>query len=424
MSGGGGQADHSEGGLIMGIFFIIGLGVLLQFLSEYYIYAWYYIKYPLVKGLFYIPDTIRPYLFFWIELIPQLKVPDLNLFAKLLNQDFDQGVKYIVAQRDIGFFDIGRKSMVINYIILPFISIPLLLLIKSTSSTKTYNKSLSMAEFRVQEAERWPVIKPIIHLEQKVVNDINNGPWAMSMRPEVFYAKNDYLIFLEEDDNSVIELKDKEYLEEYMRDYNFTIDSNKVRENFLIQLGDPWEGINKLSIDEKHLLSILLPKINRDGNKTREMLDLFGNYYTSEKGRKINKNKKNLEKIINKNMAEIFSKYFNTKLIQSVIKRHHFKNTVFASLLEEARKDGVLSNGLFVWLKPLNRTLWFMMCSTGRKLPLPDAAGPWSHFLSEKALNAAITLPRITAAVDSVDIYFSARYKNYIPFKELDKKDD
>jgi intracellular multiplication protein IcmP len=421
---GGGQADHSEGGLIIGILLIIGLGVLFHFLSEYYIYAWYYIKYPLVKGLFYIPDTIRPYLFFWIELIPQLKVPDLNYFAKALNQDFDEGVKFVVAQRDIGFFDVGHKSMIINYIILPFISIPLLLLIKNISSIKKYDQSLSMAEFRVQEAERWPVIKPIIHLEHKIVNNINSGPWAMSMRPEVFYSKNDYLIFLDDDDNSVIELKDKENLEDYMRDYNFTIDSDKVRDNFLVQLGEPWEGINKLSIDEKHLLSVLLPKINRDGNKTREMLDLFGNYYTSEKGRKIKKNKKNLEKIINKNMEDIFSKYFNTKLIQSVIKRHHFKNTVFASLLEEARKDGVLSNGLFIWLKPLNRTLWFMMCSTGRKLPLPDAAGPWSHFLSEKALNTAITLPRITAAVDSVDIYFTDRYKNYIPFKELDKKDD
>lgn len=423
MSGGGGQPDHSEGSLILAILFLIGIGLVFQFLSEYFVYVWYYIKYPLVKGLYYIPEYIKPYLFFWIELIPQLKVPDLNYFSKSLNQDFDKGLDYIVAQRDLGFFNVAHKSMIINYIILPFLAIPLLMLIKSTSSIKTYNKSLSMAEFRIQEAERWPVIKPIIHLDHKTVNDINNGPWAMSMRPEVFYSQNDYLIFLD-DDNSVIELKDKKYLEEYMTDYNFTIDSNKIRESFLAQLGDPWEGINKLSIEEKHLLSILLPKINRDGDKTREMLNLYGNYYTSEKGRKIRKEQKRLKKIIDKNMKEIFAKYFETKLIQSVIKRHHFKNTVFASLLEEARKDGVLSNGLFIWLKPLNRTLWFMMCSTGRKLPLPDAAGAWSHFLSEKALNAAITLPRITSSIDSVDLYFNDRYKNYIPFKELDKKED
>lgn len=417
------QPDYSEGSLILIILLIIALATIFNIASEYYVHAWYYIKFPLVKAAYYIPETVRPYLFFWIELIPALKVPDINYFINSLHDDFIQGSKYIAEQRDLGFFDVTHKSSVLNYMILPFIAIPLLILVNKTSSRKTFNKTMSMSEFRIQESERWPVIKPIIHLDSKVIDSINEGEWAMSMRPEVYFPKNDYLVFLDEDNNEV-ELKNKDNLEEYMEIYNFTINADKVSDFFLEQLGDTWEGVKELSIEEKHLLSVLLPKANRDDKKTTEMLNLFGNYYTSEKGRKIKKEKKRLEKVINKEMNTIFSKYLNTKHIQKTINKHHYKQTVFSALLEEARNDGVLSNGLFVWLKPLNRTLWFNMCSIGRKLPLPDAAGIWSHYLNEKAIGSAITLPRIQAAVDSVDTYFLDRYENYIPFNEVNKKEE
>lgn len=422
MSSGGGQADLSEGALLVFMVFLILLAIAFSFLSEHYIYIWYYIKYPIVKGLFYIPDMIRTYLFFWIELIPALRVPDLNFFITELNREFDEGLDYLVTQQDRGFFDIDHKSMIINYIILPFISVPLLLVVKKIGTIKTFNKSLSMSEFRVQEAERWPVIKPIIHLSSKVVNNIDEGPWAMSMRPEVFFSENDYLLFFD-DEQREVKLNDKKNLKEFMSSYTMSIDADKVNDYFIEQLGEPWDGIEGLSIEEKHLLMVLLPKISRKGDETLEILDLFGNYYTSETGRKIKKEKKRLEKIINKRMNIVFSSYFDHPNVKVIIKKHHFKYTVFAALLNEARNDGTLSNGLFIWLKPLNRTLWFMMCSVGRKLPIPDAAGIWCHYLNEKALNTAITLPRIKSSVESVDQYFTDRYDNYVPFNELNKKE-
>jgi intracellular multiplication protein IcmP len=412
------QADYGSGIALLSVIFCIAAIFGFTFLSEHYAWVWFYLKWPLIKLFYYVPDTIRPYMFFWIEQIPYFKIASINEYIVYLNSliDTQGGVKGFVELKNEQGIDLNKPSTILTYMYLPYIALPLLYFIKRTITVKTFNKSMSMAEFRIQESETWPVIKPAIHLSNKVVNDINKGPWAMALRPEVFFDKEKYFDFYDDEAKPLKKgkIKTDKFSLNYEKAYNYFID----------QLGDPWTDIDGLAEEELHMLAVLLPKINRDGKKTEEMLALFGNYYSSETGFKARKKKKALVPKIKKEINEIIEKYYKTEKVQAVIKRHHYKQTVFSGLLNEARNDGVLSNGQFIWLKPLNRPLWFNMCSIGRKLPFPDCAGIWSHYLTEKSIDAAITLPRVVNAVAGLDDYFILRYTNYISYKDFIKKED
>ena len=53
--------------------------------------------------------------------------------------------------------------------------------------------------------------------------------------------------------------------------------------------------------------------------------------------------------------------------------------TLMGSMLELARADGVLAVAEFIWLKPVDRRLWYMLGSAGRQTPFVEVSGPSSH---------------------------------------------
>ena len=83
--------------------------------------------------------------------------------------------------------------------------------------------------------------------------------------------------------------------------------------------------------------------------------------------------------------------------------RHAYVSTLLASLLEAAREGGVLATAEFIWLKPLNRKLWYLLNSVGRQTAVIEAAGPFSHWLAEKRVKRALKVPMIKTAVDALE---------------------
>jgi len=70
-----------------------------------------------------------------------------------------------------------------------------------------------------------------------------------------------------------------------------------------------------------------------------------------------------------------------------------------ASMLELARSDGVLATAELLWIRPIDRNLWYMMNSVGRQTPFPEVSGAFSHWLWEKKLQRPLKIPRVDAAV-------------------------
>lgn len=423
------QKNIDGGWAFVGAFFLILLFIFFNWLSKEHIYIWYYLKWPLVKIFYYIPESVKPYLFFWIEYFDYFRVNDINLFFKNLNELFDKGVSHIYQLNIDGEFNATVISRILSYMYLPYIA-PFLLYysIKSLNS-KSFFGNFDMSSFRNQESELWPTIKPAISVSEKEINNLSQGSWAMSLRPESFFwdesRRNHFFEFLDEDNNEyIIKKTDKSFfsLQEKNIKFKMKYDSfyNLLDEN----MGEPWTGIDSLSDFELDIFCIFISKASRQTELSLKYINLCSNYYNNLKGLKNKKERKESKKKIDVLKKDILEKYLKNEFVEKTINKHYYKYTVFAGLLEKAREDGVLANSDFLWLKPKNRDLWYILSSVGRNLPFPNVAGIWSHYIYEKRVGFALAIPKIKNGVDGFDTYFYDRFDNYISYNHKKEKDD
>lgn len=103
-------------------------------------------------------------------------------------------------------------------------------------------------------------------------------------------------------------------------------------------------------------------------------------------------------------VSEAAMKYANDKAVQKVIGKHAYVLTVMASLLELARNDGVFATSDFLWLKPVDRRLWYMLNTVGRQTAVPEVAGVYAHWITEHKIQRPLLVPMIDEAVKGLEI--------------------
>lgn len=242
-----------------------------------------------------------------------------------------------------------------------------------------FRKTYSMKSLSVQEQVNWSAIMPVVK-EELVQTDINTGPWAMALLPMEFAKKYGLL------------RKDDLVLDKTLPGMEMTagIRRGEAKRIFTLQLGPYWEGIEKCQPHVRALAAIFLARINRDRNAAKMLLDTLNRTFAEHK--------------INYGIAQpILRKYINTPEVQEIFQTHGYVLTVMASLLVEARKDGVLASAEFLWLKVVDRRLWYMLNCVGRQTPYSEVGGPFSHWLAEKAMKRCSRVPMIDEAIKGLE---------------------
>jgi len=94
-------------------------------------------------------------------------------------------------------------------------------------------------------------------------------------------------------------------------------------------------------------------------------------------------------------------------LAESLLARHTaFELPWFMALLTRARKKGVLASSQFLWLRPLDRPLWYALHQCGGRAAWAEGFAAWAHFVAEekagKTLNAPNLAPAVTALRDAL----------------------
>lgn len=97
-------------------------------------------------------------------------------------------------------------------------------------------------------------------------------------------------------------------------------------------------------------------------------------------------------------------KHENTKLVQQIVQSHAYLLTVMAEMLEGARTDGVQAAADFLWLKPVDRRLWYMLNTVGRQTPFVEVAGPFAHWVAEKEMGRRLLVPMVEEATNALEI--------------------
>lgn len=269
-----------------------------------------------------------------------------------------------------------------DYVRYPVIVILVLMaafLYKSNVTLK-YRRAHDMRTLRAQEQYNWPAIMPVV--KQDLVNiDINTGPWAMALSPLEFARKYQLL------------KKDDALLDNPLPGQEMTagIRRGDAKRVFTLQLGPYWDGFDKCPPHVRALAAVFLARTNRDRESATKILEVL------DKSSAMGKPDYSVA-------TAVLKKYQNSELVQEVVAKHAYLLTVMASLLQASREDGVVPSAEFLWLKLVDRRLWYMLNCVGRQTPFSEVSGPFAHWKAESAMGRRSLVPMIDEAIKALEI--------------------
>ena len=81
----------------------------------------------------------------------------------------------------------------------------------------------------------------------------------------------------------------------------------------------------------------------------------------------------------------------------------------FMALLYRARQKGVLASSQFLWLRPLDRPLWYALNQCGGRAAWAEGFAPWAHYTAEEKERKTLTKTHVAPAVASLREALSAQ---------------
>lgn len=246
--------------------------------------------------------------------------------------------------------------------------------------TLKFRKTYNMNKLRVQEQYNWPAIMPVVK-EDLINADISQGPWAMALTPMEFARKYNLL------------KKNDALLDNQMAGLELTaaLRRGDAKRVFTLQLGPYWDGFERCPPHVRALAAVFMARMNRDRGAAIMIQEAIDKSYASGKPD---------FSVANATLK----KYMNSELVQKIVNKHAYLLTVMASLLAASRDDGVVPSAEFLWLKPMDRRLWYMLNCVGRQTPYSEAAGPFAHWRAEKVMGRRSLVPMIDEAIKGLEI--------------------
>lgn len=270
-----------------------------------------------------------------------------------------------------------------GYMIYPisFILLVLGIIMFRNSAGMRYTKSYNMDMLVHQEKENWPQIAPIADMNL-IAEDNNKGPWAMSMNPMQF-AKHYKLLKVE-----LVPDRKASWRSEGIA--KATLIRESATQVLASQLGPLWSGVENLPPHTKALYATFLARTEHDTEACRGYLSKLSR--SAAKGT-----------IDYSDTDELIKKFGKCKAAQVCQAKHAYVLTVMASMLVLARTDGVLASADFLWIKPLDRRLWYTLNCVGRQVAAPEVGGVFSHWIAEKQMGRALTVPMVDEGVIALE---------------------
>lgn len=176
------------------------------------------------------------------------------------------------------------------------------------------------------------------------------------------------------------------------------LDVDAATEAFEKQLGSRWEGMEKAPTYIKALCVAAYTTAKRDKNARKIKEQIAVTYAT--------KSPAEIEKTILDLYKQTKSDEKFAKLIDKYASKHAYTNTAMYRLLTWSRANGgVFATAEIRWLKPVDRTLWYVLNNCGRRSFHIEGAGGVSHFQSENIIGGPLVEPHVDQAVDGLEDY-------------------
>jgi intracellular multiplication protein IcmP len=337
---------------------------------------WYFKKDWIVSVAFHIRHAemmlIVPMVKVWAQLMVWFHLPAPSLQPIYNWEKFIQGSSYA----DVTFQRVIEMSQLVGsylrFLVLPPLVIMCAYLLFFHKAAQ-FRKQYTMKSLRRSEARNWPVITPVLDLDLTSTS-IDKGPWAMAQPPLKFAKEKNIL--------TLVTVQGK---------LQHSIDSALAQQQFIMQMGPRWRGAEALPIHMKALLVIFAARAEKERDLPKKLIAQIA--ASAQKNGKLDFS----------GVSQALKKYGRSRSIEWLSGRHAYVYTLMASLMEFARTDGVVASAEFLWLKPVDRRLWYMINSVGRQTAVVEVAGPFAHWLAEKTIKRALKTPMVEQAVTAMD---------------------
>ncbi len=360
MSGAAPQGDNQNAAYMGPIWIVIGI-----FLLGFGI--WYFAHTQIVTGFFYVKRFEIAVIQFFVNVLQNVKLYILNTPP---DQATFSNMTYVAEQ--VGYY-LRFPIMIIVFLL------GSVLFIKS--SARRYRQVYNMSSLLNAEVVNWPQTTPILD-KNLLKEDIDKGPWAMAMTPMRF-AKRYKLLQERQDDFGEGFLAKKNKI-------SVSLIKDRANRVFTLQVGSFWYGIDKLKPHVKALYAVFAARAGRDSKAAEDLLLRLSLSASSKE-------------FDYSGVDELLKKHGEAQAVVDVTNRHAYVLTVMASMIELARIDGVLPTASFLWLKPIDRRLWFMLNSVGRQTAVAEVAGSFAHWLAEREVEHKIRMPMIERATAALE---------------------
>lgn len=317
-----------------------------------------------------------------------LKLVEVNILNSLTGNHYQSLQTLVIsAKANVGSLTLNDLltigTSVGNIIRYPFVILLFILAIAVYfgNTTRIFRRIYSMKSLSELEYHNWPQISPVIGLDL-IKTDIDVGPWAMAMTPMQFCKRYNLLQEVRPERVQGMARSEWDRIEVVLK-------RGEANRLFIMQLGALWQGPDKLPPYARALLAAFAARVNADSDGSKLLLQMA----RSSRG-----------KLDYTGVDALLKKHYNTKPIQRIVSSHAYVLTVMASMLERSRDDGVQASADFLWLKPMDRRLWYTLNTVGRQTPFIEVAGIFAHWVAEKDAEKRLVVPMIDEATNAVEL--------------------
>ncbi len=316
-----------------------------------------------------------------------IKIYELELVAKVMTYLNDLGLPlhdesqrltqaYAALNQMIAvvpqFENVGRVYNLVGY----FYAIPtailgglLVIYVLFVDRSNRFRTIFDMKKLRQQEQANWPYILPVMRRDL-IKTQLDDGAFAMSKQPLQFAFEHDLVIKDMQGGETKLILKEAE-----------------AYACFSKQLGNQWTGrLDCLPNHAQALFAIFAARGNDDVAGSTKLLNQIAR---SSGSGQLNFGGTNA----------LIAKHIRSRVVGRAVGAHAYTVTAMASMLELARTAGVLAMAEILWLKRVDRKLWYMLSSVGRQTPFIEASAAYAHWVVEKRLRRPLKVPMVQEAV-------------------------
>ena len=264
-------------------------------------------------------------------------------------------------------------------------------------------RRFTMESLLWNNAESFPCLRPVVGRGKYLLSpeSHDSGLWKIARTPVRFALENGLLLD-EQEKPFTLEQAMKNGLPstELPAWGHARLDGEKTLRVLTAQLGKPFEGYEGLSLCRRALAVAFLAYADGDKKGCVRILDTVSSSYSETDGKadcSVLTDAAFVERL-----KKAWERHKNVLCEKNMTRHAAYELPWFMALLYRARQKGVLASSQFLWLRPLDRPLWYALNQCGGRTAWAEAIAPWAHYTAEEKEEKALAEPHVTPAVTSL----------------------